>query len=64
MILYAVDNYTCRWKMILDYFGETIDEKLCNKKCDNCLKDKSNIEMINITNILPILPWLFELVGF
>ena len=36
MILYAVDNYTCRRKMLLDYFGEFLDEKLCKKMCDNC----------------------------
>jgi hypothetical protein len=47
--------------MLLEYFGEKIDEKLCDKTCDNCMKNKSNVEKINLTNIISKVPKLFEL---
>lgn len=36
MVSYAVSGF-CRWKLMLDYFNDTVDgfEKCC--KCDNCL---------------------------
>lgn len=36
MVSYAVSGY-CRWKLLLDYFGDEVEgfEKCC--KCDNCL---------------------------
>ncbi|MCA1245276.1 ATP-dependent DNA helicase RecQ [Massilia sp. MS-15] len=36
MVGYAVSGF-CRWKLLLDYFGDTVEgfEKCC--KCDNCL---------------------------
>jgi ATP-dependent DNA helicase RecQ len=36
MVGYAVSGF-CRWKLLLDYFGDEVDgfEKCC--KCDNCL---------------------------
>ncbi|MFP5392378.1 MAG: RecQ family ATP-dependent DNA helicase [Gammaproteobacteria bacterium] len=36
MVGYAVSGF-CRWKVLLDYFGDTVDgfEKCC--RCDNCL---------------------------
>ena len=36
MVSYAVSGF-CRWKLMLDYFSDTVDgfEKCC--KCDNCL---------------------------
>jgi ATP-dependent DNA helicase RecQ len=36
MVAYAVSGF-CRWKLLLDYFGDTVDgfEKCC--RCDNCL---------------------------
>jgi len=36
MVAYAVSGF-CRWKLLLDYFGDAVDgfEKCC--RCDNCL---------------------------
>lgn len=34
----------CRRKYILHYFGETFNEKLCNKLCDNCKTPKKQHE--------------------
>ena len=36
MVSYAVSGF-CRWKLLLDYFGDAVDgfEKCC--RCDNCL---------------------------
>src|SRR5206468_4296806 len=36
MVSYAVSGF-CRWKLLLDYFGDEVDgfEKCC--RCDNCL---------------------------
>jgi ATP-dependent DNA helicase RecQ len=36
MVAYAVSGF-CRWKLLLDYFGDEVDgfEKCC--RCDNCL---------------------------
>jgi len=34
----------CRRKYILHYFGETFNEKLCNKLCDNCKNPKKQHE--------------------
>jgi ATP-dependent DNA helicase RecQ len=36
MVAYAVSGF-CRWKVLLDYFGDEVDgfEKCC--RCDNCL---------------------------
>jgi ATP-dependent DNA helicase RecQ len=36
MVAYAVSGF-CRWKLLLDYFGDTVEgfEKCC--RCDNCL---------------------------
>ncbi len=36
MVGYAVSGF-CRWKLLLDYFGDAVDgfEKCC--RCDNCL---------------------------
>ncbi|MGB9108944.1 MAG: RecQ family zinc-binding domain-containing protein [Telluria sp.] len=36
MVSYAVSGY-CRWKLLLDYFGDEVEgfEKCC--RCDNCL---------------------------
>jgi hypothetical protein len=36
MLLYAVDEFTCWRKILLAYFGEFINDEMCNKKCDNC----------------------------
>jgi ATP-dependent DNA helicase RecQ len=36
----------CRRKMLLHYFGELFDEKLCNHMCDNCRNPK---EMFDAT---------------
>lgn len=35
MILYG-QIASCRWKFILEYFGEEVDWKNCGN-CDNCL---------------------------
>jgi len=41
------DTTDCRFKFILDYFGESIENYRC-KKCDNCLHKEHNSEpMIN-----------------
>ncbi|SMN19040.1 similar to Saccharomyces cerevisiae YMR190C SGS1 Nucleolar DNA helicase of the RecQ family [Maudiozyma saulgeensis] len=38
------DNLSdCRRKLILSYFNENFDSKLCGKNCDNC-RDKGNFE--------------------
>jgi ATP-dependent DNA helicase RecQ len=36
MVSYAVSGF-CRWKLLLDYFGDEVEgfEKCC--RCDNCL---------------------------
>lgn len=40
-VLAYCDNITdCRRKLVLSYFNEDFDSKLCNKNCDNC---KNNV---------------------
>ena len=34
------ESSQCRRKLLLHYFGETYDEKDCNKMCDNCAHPK------------------------
>jgi ATP-dependent DNA helicase RecQ len=36
MVGYA-QSAACRWKVLLDYFGETVDWNACGR-CDNCLR--------------------------
>ena len=36
MIRYAADEYTCRRKMLLKYFGEKSKKSDCQGHCDNC----------------------------
>lgn len=38
MTQYGQEEVQCRRKLILQYFGEHIDPKLCNGMCDICLK--------------------------
>jgi RecQ family ATP-dependent DNA helicase len=38
----------CRHYILSNYFGENKDFK-CKNKCDNCLRDKSNLQKIDIT---------------
>jgi ATP-dependent DNA helicase RecQ len=44
MVAYAVSGY-CRWKVLLDYFGDEVEgfEKCC--KCDNCLNPPKVADM-------------------
>jgi ATP-dependent DNA helicase RecQ len=43
MVAYAVSGF-CRWKVLLDYFGDTVPgfERCC--RCDNCLNPPSLME--------------------
>ncbi|OMJ94051.1 hypothetical protein SteCoe_2821 [Stentor coeruleus] len=34
---YCENIYTCRRKIVLEYFGEKFDDKNCNEMCDSCL---------------------------
>jgi ATP-dependent DNA helicase RecQ len=47
MVGYAVSGY-CRWKLLLDYFGDQVPgfEKCC--RCDNCLNPLAAMEAIEI----------------
>ncbi len=47
MVSYAVSGF-CRWKVLLDYFGDTVPgfEKCC--RCDNCLNPPKAMEEIDI----------------
>jgi ATP-dependent DNA helicase RecQ len=47
MVSYAVSGF-CRWKVLLDYFGDTVPgfEKCC--RCDNCLNPPEALEQIEI----------------
>jgi ATP-dependent DNA helicase RecQ len=47
MVSYAVSGF-CRWKVLLDYFGDTVPgfEKCC--RCDNCLNPPTAMEEIEI----------------
>ena len=39
MVDYVFTN-DCRFKYILKYFGENVDDYSCNK-CDNCVEDRN-----------------------
>jgi ATP-dependent DNA helicase RecQ len=47
MVSYAVSGF-CRWKVLLDYFGDAVQgfEKCC--RCDNCLNPPQAMEEIEI----------------
>ncbi|MEO7495515.1 MAG: ATP-dependent DNA helicase RecQ [Massilia sp.] len=47
MVSYAVSVF-CRWKLLLDYFGDAVEgfEKCC--RCDNCLNPPVALEEIDI----------------
>jgi ATP-dependent DNA helicase RecQ len=47
MVSYAVSGF-CRWKLLFDYFGDTVDgfEKCCH--CDNCLNPPVAVADIEI----------------
>lgn len=40
VIEYCENEFLCRRKMQLEYFGEEFDSELCGKTCDNCIKGK------------------------
>ena len=41
------ESSQCRRKLLLHYFGETFDEKNCEKMCDNCAHPKPKQEVSN-----------------
>jgi ATP-dependent DNA helicase RecQ len=47
MVSYAVSGF-CRWKLLLDYFGDEVDgfEKCC--RCDNCLNPPAAVLLDDI----------------
>jgi ATP-dependent DNA helicase RecQ len=47
MVSYAVSGF-CRWKVLLDYFGDSVPgfEKCC--RCDNCLNPPALLELPEI----------------
>ncbi|TPX77516.1 hypothetical protein CcCBS67573_g01234 [Chytriomyces confervae] len=38
MVAYCQDEYECRRKQVLQYFGENFNRAECKKTCDNCKK--------------------------
>jgi RecQ family ATP-dependent DNA helicase len=51
--LFDIINYfenlvDCRHQILCNYFGEKIEIK-CKNMCDNCIRDQSNLEKIDIT---------------
>ena len=50
LMKYSFLNYSCRRKVLLQYFGDT-EFQDCNKGCDLCIPSESEIEMIDIGNI-------------
>lgn len=53
MVAYAVSGY-CRWKVLLDYFGDTVAgfEKCC--RCDNCLHPPAVATPVRDDEFLPL----------
>jgi ATP-dependent DNA helicase RecQ len=47
MVSYAVSGF-CRWKLLLDYFGDEVEgfEKCC--RCDNCLNPPAAVLLDDI----------------
>ncbi len=44
-IIGYAETSSCRRKFLLHYFGETYDDKRCDKKCDNCKDPKERIQV-------------------
>ena len=44
VIEYCENEFLCRRKMQLEYFGEEFDSELCGKTCDNCVRGKVGYE--------------------
>lgn len=55
MVSYS-ESAVCRRKMLLDYFGEQYNEKLCNNGCDNCVQPKEKFDgqkyIVHLLNII------------
>jgi len=45
------ESSQCRRKLLLHYFGETFEEKDCEKMCDNCAQPKPKQEVSNDVKI-------------
>ena len=45
------ESSQCRRKLLLHYFGETFEEKDCEKMCDNCAHPKPKQEVSNEVNM-------------
>lgn len=50
MIDYIENKHHCRSNMLLEYFGEKVDETICNK-CDVCILSQKNTKKKNNNNI-------------
>lgn len=50
MINYIENKHHCRSNMLLEYFGEKVDETICNK-CDVCILSQKNTKKKNNNNI-------------
>jgi RecQ family ATP-dependent DNA helicase len=65
MVKFVDNEVDCRRKQIMSYFGERFDPALCNRMCDNCirnqhmqsvLKDMSREAVVMINLLQQILP--------
>ncbi|EDR25795.1 ATP-dependent helicase SGS1, putative [Entamoeba dispar SAW760] len=50
VISYCENTVDCRRTLVLQYFGEIFNSKLCNKTCDNCY-NPSPTEIIDMTEL-------------
>lgn len=52
MIQFCENHTDCRRQQILAYFGENFNPLLCNKTCDNCLRNANfSIKQVDITEV-------------
>lgn len=49
VLAYCSNRIDCRRKLVLQYFNENFDPKLCKKTCDNC-KSTNTVEVKDITD--------------
>ena len=57
---YCENLYTCKRKIILNYFGEEFDEKRCGDMCDSCLNRRKCMEKDVTSQALEVLKLVEE----